>query len=76
MRRARSLAAAEEILLRAERLHPTDGTILFNLACYAAQRGELATARAWLTKAIAADERFRAAAETDEDLAPLRESAA
>lgn len=71
-RRAESLAAAEEILLQAERLHASDATIQFNLGCYACQRGALAEARRRVNRAIALDRKFAAAAATDSDLAPLR----
>ena len=71
-RRAESLAAAEKILLEAERLHPAEPTIQFNLGCYACQRGDLAEARRRVDRAIALDKHFSAAAATDPDLAPLR----
>lgn len=71
-RRADSLAAAEEILREAERLHPADPTIQFNLGCYACQRGDLAAARVRVDRAIALDDTFNALAATDPDLAPLR----
>ena len=71
-RRNRSLAAAESILLDAERAHPREATIQFNLGCYACQRGDLAAARRRVDRAIALDPSFRDAAATDPDLAPLR----
>ena len=67
-----SLAAAETILLDAERLHPAEPTIQFNLGCYACQRGALAEARRRVDRAIALDKKFATAAATDPDLAPLR----
>jgi len=75
-RRSASLAAAEKILLDAEANHSKEATIQFNLGCYACQRGDLATARTRVDRAIALDEHFRDAAATDSDLAPLRESEA
>ena len=72
-RRADSLATAEKILLEAERLHPREATIQFNLGCYACQRGALAEARRRVDRAIALDEKFAAAAATDPDLAPLHD---
>ena len=72
-RRAESLAAAETILREAERLHPTDATIQFNLGCYACQRGELGLARARVDRAIALDGKYADHAGTDPDLAALRE---
>lgn len=71
-RRADSLAAAEEILREAERQHPTEATIQFNLGCYACQRGDLSAARARVDRAIALDGKFTELAATDPDLAPLR----
>jgi Flp pilus assembly protein TadD len=72
-RRAESLAAAEQILLAAEVHHPAEPTIQFNLGCYACQRGDLAAARTRVDRAIALEPKFAASAETDPDLAPLRE---
>jgi Flp pilus assembly protein TadD len=71
-RRAESLVAAERILLDAERLHPAEPTIQFNLGCYACQRGDLAEARRRVDRAIALDQNFAESAATDPDLAPLR----
>ena len=75
-RRAASLPAAEKILLEAETYHPKEATIQFNLGCYACQRGDLASARKRVDRAIALDSHYRDAAETDPDLAALRESEA
>lgn len=71
-RRTESLAAAEAVLLEAERLFPEEPTIQFNLGCYACQRGDLATARTRVDRAIVLEPSFREAAEADPDLAPLR----
>lgn len=72
-RRADSIIAAEQILLQAEQHHPAEATIQFNLGCYACQRGDLATARQRVDRAIALDSKFVEAAATDPDLAPLRD---
>ena len=72
VRRADSLAAAEKILLAAERHHPKEPTIQFNLGCYACLRGDLGTARLRVDRAIALDKKFAAAAAIDPDLAALR----
>lgn len=72
VRRATSLAAAERILLSAREHHPRDPTILFNLGCYACQRGDLALARRLVEAAAAIDGSYQALAATDEDLEPLR----
>ena len=73
-RRSRSLKAAEAILLEAERTHPQEAAIQFNLGCYACQRGDLAEARRRVNQAIAFDKSFKKAAAVDPDLAPLREA--
>ena len=72
VRRAESLAAAEEILRIAETKHPAEPTIQFNLGCYACLNGDLAEARRRVDHAIALDPSFRALAATDPDLAALR----
>lgn len=71
-RRADSLTDAETILLAAEREHPAEPTIQFNLGCYASLRGDFATARQRVDRAIALDAKFAALADADPDLAPLR----
>ena len=71
-RRADSLTAAETLLREAERLFPAEPTIQFNLGCYACQLGDLAEARRRVDRAIELEPRFREAAATDPDLAPLR----
>ena len=71
-RRSESLAAAEIILREAVTHHPVEATIQFNLGCYACQRGDLKSARAFVDRAIALDPKFAALAATDPDLAPLR----
>jgi len=71
-RRSQSLAAAEAILLEAERTHPAEPTVQFNLGCYACLRGDLPEARRRVDRAIALDHSFRAAAATDPDLELLR----
>lgn len=76
IRRSESLNEAEAVLREAERAHPHDPTIQFNLGCYACQRGDLRVALERVTRAIALDEEFRNAVTTDPDLAPLRKSCA
>ncbi|MGH7956686.1 MAG: tetratricopeptide repeat protein [Opitutaceae bacterium] len=75
-RRAESLEAAEKILREAEAQHPAEPMIQFNLGCYACQRGNLITARAYVDRAIALDGKFAQLAATDPDLAPLRAAGA
>ena len=71
-RRTDSLVAAEIILIKAEKSHPDEPTIQFNLGCYACQRGDLKEARRRVDRAIALDAKFKEIAATDSDLAPLR----
>ena len=71
-RRADSLIAAEIVLIKAEKLHPEEPTIQFNLGCYACQRGDLIGARLRVGRAIELDPKFREIAASDPDLAPLR----
>jgi Tfp pilus assembly protein PilF len=73
-RRSRSLAAAEAILLVAERNHPKEAAIQFNLGCYACLRGDLTEARRRVDQAIGLDHSFKEAAAVDPDLAPLRDA--
>lgn len=73
-RRSRSLEAAEAILVEAERTHPQEATIQFNLGCYACLRGDLTEARRRVERAVALDQSFRQAAASDPDLVRLRET--
>jgi len=71
-RRAVAIEAARAILMEGLSRHPTEGMFHFNLACYAAQLGQLDDAREYLETAYGLHEGFRTLAETDEDLKPLR----
>lgn len=71
-RRAGSLNAAEAILLAAEKIHPDEPTILFNLGCYACQRGDVPLAVRRVQRATDLDSSFKALVETDPDLEALR----
>jgi len=70
-RRAESIHAAHAILTRAAGLHPNDGTIQFNLACYEAQMGSLDRAKAHLKRATEIDPQFSLMALDEPDLQPL-----
>ena len=70
-RRCRSITEAELILLKAAKLHPKESMIHFNLACYAAQAGELTAARERLAHAEMLDPAARMMALNDPDLEPL-----
>ena len=72
MRRSRGLVFAKDILLQAGAKFPDCAAIQFNLACYAAQLGQLDEARQHLYRAIQLDKGFAAMAKTDPDLEPIR----
>ena len=70
-RRADSLEAARLILVNAVERLPGVAVFLFNLACYEAQLGDLASAKAHLSRAIELRGDLRLRALEDEDLRPL-----
>jgi len=71
-RRSDSVAAAEQILLRAAALHPKESMILYNLACYACVTGRLDEARDRLRRAAALHPAIHELALYDDDLRALR----
>ena len=71
-RRHHGIEEARTILMRGLGLHPREPMLHFNLACYAAQLGNLDDAREFLETACGLDANFVELARTDEDLAPLR----
>ena len=71
-RRAIGLQEALAVLATVAPRFPTCATILYNLACYAAQLGHLDSARARLAEAIKLEPRCREMALVDPDLEPLR----
>src|SRR5262249_4224344 len=73
-RRADSIQAAKEILLRAEPKFPNEAAIKYNLACYFCQTGNIDRAKNYLRKAFEIDLNWRMEALEDEDLKPLWES--
>lgn len=73
-RRATSVKAAEKVLLDAEKLHPRDPTVQFNLGCYACLLGKLTAAKERVVRAIALDSAFLKNALEDPDLQALREA--
>lgn len=73
-RRAECLEAAQSILLEAEKAHPDEPIIQFNLGCYACQLGDTGAAQRRIRRAIELDGHCRALALADPDLAPMRES--
>ena len=76
LRREESIPAARAVLERAQRLHPAEALIPFNLACYAAQTGKLDEARLFLARALKLDPELEQNARDDDDLAPLRQASA
>jgi tetratricopeptide (TPR) repeat protein len=73
-RRAINLPAALDILEEAVLSFPRCATIHFNLACYHAQLHHLDEATRYLQQACLLDATFREAAQTDPDLAILRQA--
>ena len=71
-RRCRTIQEAEQVLLNAVQVHDREPMIHFNLACYAAQTGDLAIAHERLFRAIALDPDVKQMALYDPDLEPLR----
>jgi hypothetical protein len=59
------------VLIDALRLHDSEPLIHFNLACYAAQTGNLEAARERLGRAISLSHKIRLLALADPDLEPL-----
>lgn len=68
VRRARSIEAAEQILLQALKIHPNEATIRYNLACYACVSGKIPEAKLRLQEAFAREKDLRMLARKDEDL--------
>jgi predicted Zn-dependent protease len=71
VRRAKSIGAAEQILLEARERFPDVAVIWFNLACYAAQQGRFPDTRDWLREAGRRENEYREMAKTDSDLTPF-----
>lgn len=71
VRRAESVAAAREILIKARKVHPKEAIIAYNLACYASVDGDLDGARKLLDEAIGLDPVCEQMAVKDDDLKPL-----
>jgi tetratricopeptide (TPR) repeat protein len=69
-------ADAREILQRGLEEYPSSGLMLYNLACAEAQLGERGAALEHLARAAELEERFAEYAQTDDDLASLRDDPA
>lgn len=70
-RRTVGIPQAEQLLRRAAVLHPREGLIFFNLACYCAQTNRLEEARELLRRAFELTPALRHLADRDTDLLPL-----
>jgi tetratricopeptide (TPR) repeat protein len=70
-RRANSIQAAKDILLKAEPKFPKQAVIKYNLACYFCQLRDLEPAKEYLKRAFEIDPNWRIAALDDKDLEPL-----
>lgn len=70
-RRCLSIPEAERVLQEALQSHASEPMIHYNLACYAAQTGDLESARVRLTHAISLNPTFRKMALDDPDLEPV-----
>lgn len=70
-RRAKSIATARVILAAALNQHPANPMILYNLACYDCQLGDLRSAKKFLKTAFGLDPDLKNPALDDEDLEPL-----
>ena len=67
-------AEAKQCLLHGPEALKRNSTYYYNMACYDAQLGNLAGARAFLNQAVSMDGHYREMARHDPDLEPLRAS--
>jgi tetratricopeptide (TPR) repeat protein len=74
IRRANSIQAAKDILLKAEPKFPKQAVIKYNLACYFCQLGDLQSAKNYLKRAFEIDPNWRLQGLEDEDLKALWDS--
>lgn len=68
LRREKSVTDARAVLLEAAKLHPNEGLIPYNLACYSCVEGDILGARGLLAFAFSMDEGLRLTALDDQDL--------
>ncbi len=73
LRELERVEEAKGVLLQAESIHPNEGVLHYNLACYYCLLGELKEAKRRLAKACRLDQSWKEAAESDPDLRRLRE---
>jgi len=72
-RRAISLEAAEQILEMAHTVHPQNGIIVFNMACYASAAGRIADARQLFHRATELESAAKDWIRNDDDLRTLQD---
>jgi tetratricopeptide (TPR) repeat protein len=65
---AKRTREALEVLRQGQELHPNNGNLRYNLACYYCVLGEIETAKSQLRYACRIDPRWRASALDDPDL--------
>jgi tetratricopeptide (TPR) repeat protein len=73
-RRSVSIDVAKTILLESVKTFPREAVILFNLACYECQLGQIESAKDYLQRVFSIDPGWRIAALEDEDLIAVWES--
>jgi Flp pilus assembly protein TadD len=70
-RRAISLEAAEQILEMAHTVHPKNGIIVFNMACYASAAGRISDARQLFSRATQLESAAKEWIRNDESLSAI-----
>jgi predicted Zn-dependent protease len=70
-RKVKSIEVSQKILLNAEKRHPNNPAIKYNLGCYAAVLGDAELARKYVGQAVDLDRRFKKIALQDPDLKEL-----
>jgi tetratricopeptide (TPR) repeat protein len=73
-RRCDSIEVARNILVVAQKKHPNEAIIPYNIACYDCQLGNLESAKGYLEHAIQLSPKIKPMAMEDEDLKPLWET--
>jgi Tfp pilus assembly protein PilF len=70
-RRSDTLQSAKDILIQALKRFPTEALVLYNLACYECQLGNIEDANEYLKQAFKVDPSYRLMGLDDPDLEPL-----
>jgi Flp pilus assembly protein TadD len=71
LREMDNIEEAKTVALRGLELHPKEAILHYNLACYLSLLGEFEPAKKHLNRACVTEERFKAEAVEDEDMAGL-----